>query len=473
MLCAVLFLLGTVGLLEAAGKKETSIQLTDSRDSWKLAVVHEDEEKAGDSTGTAAGSLEISLLRYLGQCDFHDYRSEESRRYRDYLLRKKQESIRLSMNELKRKMDILELQEQTEELEKKREEYGVLAAGLTDIIVVPLANRKPVLVEKKRLRGAPEQMLEALDVDALLSFSVEQLGDRYILYAQFLAPFLNDVPEAHRIVFSGKEVDKAARQLSDAVKEDVLGRSWAALAVTHDAEPPTVPEAPRLSLFLEERRVSGAERETLLPGVYVFTLGAPGFREQRLELYLAPNKRREVTVRLEPLETATVRLESLPSGSEVYLNGRYAGISPQYLNFPSYSSVIELNSEGYRPLAFSHRGGDGEYRFSLDPDVYEREQLVEAKRRSFYNAFGVFLLSIPVSMISYGIGMEYAAASEDALTNPGVVQEEQQRLVERNRLWYTAYLGGMFANAFLGTNALFRLLDYINTHETVHGTGRN
>jgi hypothetical protein len=69
--------------------------------------------------------------------------------------------------------------------------------------------------------------------------------------------------------------------------------------------------------------------------------------------------------------------------------------------------------------------------------------------------------------------MEYAAASEDALTNPGVVQEEQQRLVERNRLWYTAYLGGMFANAFLGTNALFRLLDYINTHETVHGTGRN
>ncbi len=470
-----LFLIVNGGLLEAAGKKEIPIQLTDPRDSWTLIVVHEDEEDSGGTTGTAAGSFEISLLRYLAQCSFHDYRPEESQKYRNYLQQKKTDSIRLSMRELKRKIDILELQEQPELLGRKREEYRSLQAGLDNILDAQLANRKPVIVEKRKMQGSAEQALEAWNSDALLSFRIEQLGDRYILYAQFLAPFLSEIPEKHRIVFTGEDIDNAARQLGDALKEAVLGRTWAALAVENKTEPMKPPKAaPRLNLFLDDHRVSEEERATLLPGVYHFTLRAPGFREQRMELYLAPNKRREVSVLLEPLETVSVRLESLPSGSEVYLDGRYMGIGPLELSIPSYSSLIELNQEGYRGLSISHRGGDGEYSFSLDPDTYEREQLVDAKRRSFYNAFGVFLLSIPVSMISYGIGIEYAAAAEDAFANPGgVSQDELQRLVERNRLWYTAYLGGMFANAFLGTNALFRLLEYINTHETVHGIGRN
>ncbi len=468
-----LFLIGTGTLLEAAGTKESFLQLEDPRDSWKLVVVHDEKGNTGGSAGTVAASFEISLLRYLAQCSFHDYRPEEMRRYRDYLLEKKRESVRASMRELKRSIDTLELQEQNEELVKKQREYLSLRTGLDNILETPSANRKPVLVEKREMRSSGEQTPEAYDSDALLSFRIEQLGDRYIIYAEFLAPFLKESSEDHSFVFTGGEVDKAARQLCDAVKNAVLGRNWAALIIENDAETIKPPQAPRLSLFLEEERVSEAERATLLPGVYVFTVHAPGFREERLELYLAPNTRRVVRLRLEPLETARLSLESLPSGSEVYLDGRYAGTSPLVLEFPSYSSRIEMSREGYRGLAFSHTGGDGEYRFSLEPDTYERQQLVDAKRRGFYNAFGVFLLSIPVSMISYGLGIEYAAAAEDASSNPGVQPDELKRLVERNRLWYTAYLGGMFANAFLGTNALFRLLEYINTHETVHGIGRN
>lgn len=449
--------------VRASGAAETGGTVKDPRGSWKLLVFGAEAE--------IEGAFGVALVEKLGQCSRHEFSPEEKKSYSAYLLEQERARREASLVELRRKIDELELLKKTTELEAARLEYAAIETGIAGLTAEQAADGKPVEIVRTSSPEPAEPGDLRSSADAVLSYGIEVLGDAYLLSVRFRPLFEERETEEIILSFTGKEIDLAAQEVCDRLKVHILGRSWAALELeTAGASP--VSDAPvRLNLFLDGERIGEKERETLLPGSYVFTVHAPGYQARELQLFLAPGARRTVRVPLVPIPRELVTITGGPAGTPVYLDGRYTGSTPLSIEVPVLPSLVELNREGYRKQTFTLPAGDGGISYSLEPERYDRRQLVDSKRRTFYNSFGVFLLSIPVSMISYGIGMEYALAANDAVSG-GAAGEEVERLVEQNGLWYTAYLGSLFANFFLAANALINLSDYLDMHETVNGIGR-
>jgi hypothetical protein len=455
--------------IHPSGKSEEPAVLEDPGKAWTLLLPETGDGTEDQSAGTLAKGLDIALLSHLEHITEHHYLIDEKSEYQKYLIEKKREELSREAADIRRNIDLFLLQGDREGVRKKRIELEALLEKRAALTGASVPEHKPFLIKKSGSMGLtsqslPSQSLTVHQADASLENRIEKAGDRFILTSRLTAPFILSDPLEYTTLFESEDLEKVVTGLVDHIRRILLGRPWAAWEVASGSDDVTV--------FMDGIRVGKGDLSNLFPGSYRFIIAKPGFLPAEKEIYLSPSERRKDTLQLVPLQAFTVAVDSLPPGSRVYQDGRYVGGTPVDFASPFFPSHISVEKEGYRSLSFTQEARSGAYVLELEKETWDRQNLVTMKRRSFYNAFGIFLLSIPISMISYGMGMEYGVAASEAINNGSISFEERSRLVDANRMWYTAYLGGLSINFFLGANALYRLIEYMNTYESVNLTGR-
>lgn len=145
---------------------------------------------------------------------------------------------------------------------------------------------------------------------------------------------------------------------------------------------------------------------------------APGYDSRLIRFRIEPGKAFALRAALEPLPAPSFIVESDPPGASLYLDGVLLGLTP--LELPGFAGLrtLRLSLPGREDLytAIQDSPPDGALRFGFAPPsgAAQGDRIASAKDE-FYKALGWFVLSLPVSTLSYGSFRMYYDASLAAL----------------------------------------------------------
>ncbi|TBH20773.1 PEGA domain-containing protein [Thermus thermamylovorans] len=94
---------------------------------------------------------------------------------------------------------------------------------------------------------------------------------------------------------------------------------------------------------------------SLPEGRYGVELRLPGHEPYRAQVQVRRGETTRLDVRLVPLRTGTLLLESIPSGAEVYLDGALRGRTPLRLSLEEGTYRVELRAPGHEPYGAAVR----------------------------------------------------------------------------------------------------------------------
>lgn len=185
-----------------------------------------------------------------------------------------------------------------------------------------------------------------------------------------------------------------------------------------------------LSLFPPSARLVDQDGRALNSGELFFdarraeaVAAAPGYESRLIRFRIEPGKDAAIRAELDPLPSPSFVVESDPPGASLYLDGVLLGLTP--LELPGFAELrsLRLSLPGREDLRSALQGSppDGTLRFGFAPPTGATQGgRIAAAKDDFYQALGWFVLSLPISTLSYGSFRMYYDASQTAL-DAGIV----------------------------------------------------
>lgn len=436
--------------LFASGEREPLPEIADRSQEWRLLLELEEDVTAGtadnEDVSKIGGEFFIALKAALKGLDYHHFQSDEQDSYCRFLYEKAIDRLETELAGHLLRRDELEITGDVKGIGQAEETIKTLRRKIRE-------STPPTLPDKKSIALLETGKRE--DADAHLVISIRPSVNAFIVSGDLFLPFADPESRQVRVRMQPDEIEARVEEFLDQLKSALLGRPWAALRLSR------APLA--MGIFEEGNRLSRNALSRLFPGQHRFLISAPGYHPLELELFLLPGETRVVDIILDERESNKVTVQGgNPETIELYLDGKYMGTTPLELQSTTLPVVIRGEKEGYigdEQILTGKNHLPGPVTFSLTPDRYDREELLGSERRSFYNSFGLFLLSVPLTMVSYGNSISYAAAGNSNWS---------EELYRSNTLWYSAYLGGLFLNALLAGDVIFNLLEYMDSYERFH-----
>lgn len=196
-------------------------------------------------------------------------------------------------------------------------------------------------------------------------------------------------------------------------------------------------------------------------GSYLATVSASGYRPASSRFAIVPGTDTRVELKLAPIQEAPVFIESFPSGASLYLDGALMGFTPLELSGAAFPRVLTARMDGFDELRLVLRPGLDSGRVVLDlqaSDGLVYADRFEQAKGAFYQSLGWFILSLPVTVLSYGTFNSYMSLVS---SSPSVSERTQNTLTvyyygSQTVLWISAAV-----SASLATNSIVRLVRYI------------
>lgn len=256
----------------------------------------------------------------------------------------------------------------------------------------------------------PAEFCRASSVDYLVYGKIERLDGYFSIHLRlYSASAGRDLwSETHYAADDEFEsvVDAVERPLATAL----FGRAYTRLELG------LVPSTARLldeggralsagELFFEARTVEAVA-------------AAPGYDSRLIRFRIEPGRELALRAALEPLPSPSFIVESEPPGASLYLDGVLLGLTP--LELPGFAELrtLRLSLPGREDLRSAIQGSppEGTLRFGFSPPTgTSQSERIAAAKDEFYQALGWFVLSLPVSTLSYGSFRMYYDASLAAL----------------------------------------------------------
>jgi hypothetical protein len=232
------------------------------------------------------------------------------------------------------------------------------------------------------------------------------------------------------------------------------GRDWSSLAVQ------TVP--PGASVWIDEEFQGRTPLSIpyLLPGGRQLSVQSPGYQSVTRTIELSPYDEQVQRITLVPRLREVVTLDSDPAGATVYRGSEWLGTTPLSIEKPEELSRLLLRREGYLDFPLYARPTvEPSITAALLPDSLDPSEIQDRRRDELYRALGVFVLSIPIPMFSWGYRNDYIATAT-SLQLEGKTQQSQEALDTANVLTAVS-LGTMAVSGGLFVNLLVRLVRYL------------
>jgi hypothetical protein len=174
--------------------------------------------------------------------------------------------------------------------------------------------------------------------------------------------------------------------------------------------------SPTAAYLLADGRLLGAGDRVLYrfdSGTLHLAAAMPGHEAKLLDLPYAPGDRKSVGLVLDPIPSGSVSVSTLPVGASLSLNGLPLGPSPLSAELSGRRAVLSASAPGFESAsAVVPASGSASVELRLRPEdgLGPSGRIAKAKD-GFYNALGLFVLSLPVASISYAVnGIYYEAA---------------------------------------------------------------
>lgn len=199
-----------------------------------------------------------------------------------------------------------------------------------------------------------------------------------------------------------------AVELAERLRAWVAGADYARIAI--DIDPPA-------AYLLADGRLLGAKDRVLYrfdAGTLRLAAAMPGHEAKLLDLPYAPGERKSVGLALDAIPSGSVSVSTQPEGASLSLNGLPLGPSPLSAELSGRRAVVSASAPGFESAsAVVPATGSASIDLRLRPeDGLGPSGRIARARDGFYNALGIFVLSLPAASISYAVnGIYYEAAS--------------------------------------------------------------
>jgi hypothetical protein len=302
-------------------------------------------------------------------------------------------------------------------------------------------------------RPADVPLFSALSKDkisALLSGSIKDIGG-YMYVTVSLITGLDDVPVATvSDAAPYDEVDMLVSTLSARLLPDITNRKTVRLQFT------VTPATARV--FIDDHPVSNiAAPLTVFSGKHTVTVSGAGYVTATKVTEFDSASLYDIRITLAKEETVTVQFDTPKIPGDLFINTKYFGETPQTITIPALPSIGEVVT-GTVPTYFVFDPGmlnpAGENRVMIKNHITATNVRIEKQRSLLYWSLGALYISLPFSMISYGIALDtYQAYLDGKLPNTNSVIAGVNNWNRVSQVTSAISIG-------LGINVAFQLVRY-------------
>ena len=300
-------------------------------------------------------------------------------------------------------------------------------------------------------------------VDGLITGSITRYADFIHVKAELTLYPGGEKAGSFESAATIKEMDLLASEIAAGILDTIVNTIPVSIAVNVQLEEGD--DAP-VSIRVDGNKLapySGAEsnRRTYQQGVHEISVSAPGYKDKTFFYDFSDETFFTVTVVLEKAENIKLTLNLPDAGGTLSYSAINAGDAPAdiYINGLPVMGEIRSYNGGYgfffvdRPKVEAGSLSGNEYSINLSVRDSDPNEIIEKSRRNMYTAFGLLLMSLPLSFISYG-RLESAMNSYKA----GSQTAEIVDAVKKDRIFFFISLGVSVA---LGVNWGIRLGSYV------------
>ena len=417
-------------------------------------------------------SFPLALRERLASVRLHFFGAEERAGYQQAVIRRAARGRGVQLENLRRERDALffrgqdaaELQRQqasydlrirqaVEELARLREldPAGVAFPERKEVRFAAGSGGELLLAEPGRatLRAA-----QAAAVNLLIYGSFEEIQD--YLYLEVRAV---DTALEREIYFysdaAGREgLSSALEAAVEGLTRALWGRDWASIAVE---------ASPREARIYLDGTLLGngqARLDFVSPGERSLSVELEGYETVSRLVTVQPYSLTELALELAKLPESLLTIGSEPAGAALYRGSTWLGVTPLEVPRPDAPDRFLLRLEGFRDTP-QYLGPSSPQAVSvaLSPAALDPLERQKKERKRFYTAFGLFALSLPLPLFSWGYVTDYLVGYQNAVEDGNLV--EAQRLLDAGSGFYNAYLGTLGLSVGLAVNMLIQLARYL------------
>ena len=358
----------------------------------------------------------------------------------------------------RRRFDALASMDPTLPVERERRVAFVAALEAGRLLPPVAAGIDSLLVDDRPLRAVAARE----DLDALVFGYAEEIAGYVVIDLYLFNAVVATIERIAVVTRLAEEIAEDAADAADEVASSLLGRPFASLDVT--ATPPSAEIRVDSALVgLGSARIPFAR-----PGDFELRVSASGRAPVIRRVTLEAGAAQSLRIDLTESTARPVRLQSLPSGANVYVDSVWVGTTPSTHRFPPGSSTVRMTRDGYLESRFVVDGTTASVvSRALLPDSIDWGVEIRRTRADFYRSLTWFVVSIPATVVLWG-GYQSILGVRAGPDIARLSFEEDQRMVRTGNILYWSALGGAMVNAALLTNVVLTIIDYVAVGEGFH-----
>ncbi|TVQ21459.1 MAG: PEGA domain-containing protein [Spirochaetaceae bacterium] len=356
------------------------------------------------------------------------------------------------------RFDTLASMEPTLAIERERPVGFVAALEAGRLLPAIPAGIDSLLADDRPLRDAAARD----DLDALVFGYAEQIAGYVVIDIYLYHAFLATIERIAVVTRLAEEIAADAADVADAVASSLLGRPWGAIDVI------ATPSSAAIRVDSALIGLGSARIPFARPGDYELHVSASGRAPVVQRITLEAGEAASLRIDLTESTARPVRLQSSPSGANVYVDSVWVGSTPVTHRFAPGSSTVRMTRDGYLESRFVvDQTTASVVSRALLPDSIDWGQEIRRTRADFYRSLTWFVVSVPATLVLWG-GYQSILGVR---SGPDILRlsfEEDQRMVRTGNILYWSALGGVMVNAALLANVVLTIVDYVAVGEGFH-----
>jgi PEGA domain len=259
-----------------------------------------------------------------------------------------------------------------------------------------------------------------------------------------------------------EELSASLQGFGREIARTILGRPWSLVQF--------MPDPPGTALYVDRSLASSGASPSLYlsPGTHEIRMSAVGYREVTRRVTLEPEKVTRIDDSLAKLVEGRVAIASDPAGADLYVDSRWQGKTPLEVERPALRSRGVLSSPGFYDMNFPlGPASPPSLSFPLQKDVGARDVQQKKARDDFYSSLGIFALSLPLPIFSFGMSLDFAQRTLD-LGAQGMTGAASQAQATSNAFLGT-YYAGIAVSVSLFVWMVTRIVHYVKVSNEIAG----
>jgi len=428
-------------------------------------------------------SLPLLMLEKLSRCEQHFFSEEEKEGYRQSLMVKEKEKVKKELSLLynafdkllfnvsaKKQEERLRLSKGIEEMKSRLDFLSKVSFGKIEIPEVkPVQFFKKTEREERTLLPPPlvsaKETSERMELDFLIWGVIEEIEGYFYLELRCYQAAMDREVFIYRNAASESEINSLAEEAAKKIITHILGRDWANLNISAE------PEEAEIRIDGRFYGIGEVDVDLIERGEHLVEVTAPGYRKRSVKIDLFPLEEKDLNIKLEEKEKEWVSVTTYPLDAEVYVSSRWQGRTPIQLEKTDRMEEVRVGKDSYLNYSFIiSEKTPKDIKITLPPDIIKRNELIREKRNKFYSAAGLFVASVPLPIIFYGLALDNGIGGYVAYVKGD--KDELVRLWDRTTFFYNSYIGSMVVCTSLFVNTLIHLIDYIALSDKTSRTTR-